>query len=200
MEANCASDNAPLITLQHSKAIGTRALLSEESEPLSCTITCFYFSLFNQSRLICPLFSKQVPKEPKMDTVQKYAQYFACSVDWFNMVALERTPLLSINSFLLCTCLGLNTSLIQSHRSVEFPNLSITINFINCLLSTSPWTLLFRHQCPKGVNRGGRGSPDEKVLHDIFSTQNREHTTKGMAFYDFLTLCSCLKRFFDGKS
>ena len=57
---------------------------------------------------------KQVPKEPKVDTFQKYTQCFAYSVSWSNMDALERRVRLfpSINSFLLRTCLDLNTSLL----------------------------------------------------------------------------------------
>ena len=35
MEANCVFDNTSSTTLQHSKAVGARALLSEESEPSS---------------------------------------------------------------------------------------------------------------------------------------------------------------------
>ena len=35
VEANCVFDNAPSTTLQHSKAVGAGALLSEESEPSS---------------------------------------------------------------------------------------------------------------------------------------------------------------------
>jgi hypothetical protein len=68
---------------------------------------------------------KQVPKEPKMDTFQKYIQYFAYSINWFNMDAFEEgTTLPSINSFLLRICLDLNTSFLQSYRSIDFLNLS----------------------------------------------------------------------------
>jgi len=50
---------------------------------------------------------KQVPKEPKVDTFQKYTQCFAYGVSWINMDAPEeRTALPSINSFLLRTCLA----------------------------------------------------------------------------------------------
>ncbi len=35
IEANCVFDNVPSTTLQYSKAVNTRALLSEESEALS---------------------------------------------------------------------------------------------------------------------------------------------------------------------
>ena len=40
----------------------------------------------------------------------------------------EGTALPSINSFLLRTCVGLNISLLQSHRSIDFLNLSSILN------------------------------------------------------------------------
>jgi len=49
---------------------------------------------------------KRVPKEPKVDTFQKYTQCFAYGVSWVNIEApKESTSLPSINSFLLLTVL-----------------------------------------------------------------------------------------------
>ena len=68
---------------------------------------------------------KQVPKEPKVDTFQKYTQCFAYGVSWINMDILKGSTFPSINSFLLRTCLDLNTSLLQSHCLIDFLNLSV---------------------------------------------------------------------------
>lgn len=43
---------------------------------------------------------KQVPKEPKVDTFQKYTQCFAYRVSWSNMDALEESTALSLYKFL----------------------------------------------------------------------------------------------------
>ena len=56
---------------------------------------------------------KQVPKDPKVETFQKFTQCFAYGVSWFNIdTPKESTTLPSINSFLLRTCYNLNTSLL----------------------------------------------------------------------------------------
>lgn len=94
---------------------------------------------------------KQVPKESKVDTFQKYTQYFACDVSWINVDIPKRsTSFPSIKSFLLGACFDLNTSLLQSYCLIDFLILFAKIHFINCLLSTGPCKLLFQHpQCPK---------------------------------------------------
>jgi hypothetical protein len=56
---------------------------------------------------------KRIPKEPKVDTFQKYTQCFAYGVSWINIDTLEEsTSLPFINSYLLRTCLDPNTSLL----------------------------------------------------------------------------------------
>ncbi len=73
---------------------------------------------------------KQVPKEPKVATFQKYTQCFAYGVSWFNMDAPEEsTALPSINSFLLRACLDLNTSLLQISSFDRLPKSLCTTCF-----------------------------------------------------------------------
>jgi len=99
---------------------------------------------------------KQVPKKLKVDTFQKYTQRFAYSVSWINMdTSKGSTSLPSINSFLLPTCLDLNTSLLQSHRLIDFINLSA-----KSVLSIASYLLVRASYCfgilnaQKGVTKG----------------------------------------------
>ena len=110
-------------------------------------VTCFDSSLLSQSHLTWPLFSyiifvkfwrqysrspNKLAGEPKVETFQTPPQGFAYGVSWFNIDAPKESTTLFINSFLVRTCYNLNTSFLQSHRSINFLNPSTTTRFINC--------------------------------------------------------------------
>ena len=120
---------------------------------------------------------KQVPKEPKVDTFQKYTQCFAYGVSWINMdIPKESTSFPSINSLLLRTCLDLNTSLLQSHCLIDFLNL-----FVKFVLSIAFYLLLRASYCfsilnaQKGINGGVlRTIPWQRLWYQVRNCQRKK--------------------------